>query len=260
MHGWTWSGIAALAIAAVIWVSLLGPVLRCWRTPTVGGSLLLAVATESLAALMAVLAGTEHARWLLVAAIVPLVLGLCFYLFVIARFDLRQLTAGRGDHWITGGALAISTLAAGTILAGAKALAILGGASGVLKGVALVLWVLTMLWLPVLLLAELVRPRLSYDLQRWSTVFPFGMYAAASFVVGMAAPAEAITRFARVWVWIALAVWVVVLVGTIRPRPWRRDRPGNGRAAPGRSASRGRRGGSRRLDRRSSQDGRRGRR
>ncbi len=45
---------------------------------------MLAVATESLAALMVVLAGTEHARWLLVAAIVPFVLGLCFYAFVIA--------------------------------------------------------------------------------------------------------------------------------------------------------------------------------
>ncbi len=219
MLGWTWSGIAAVAIAAVVWVLLLGPVLRHWRTPTVGGSLVLAVATESLALLTALLAATEHARWLLVAALAPFVLGLCFYVFVIARFDLRQLTVARGDQWITGGALAISTLAAGKILAGAKALAILGGGSGVLKDVALALWVLTMLWLPVLLLAELLRPRLSYDLQRWSTVFPLGMYASASFVVGTAAPAGGITRFARVWVWVALAVWAVVLVGMIRPRP-----------------------------------------
>ena len=123
------------------------------------------------------------------AALALFVLGLCFYVFVICRFDLRQLAVGHGDHWITGGALAISTLAAGKLLAGAKALAILGGGGGVLKDVALALWVLTMLWLPVLLLAEVLRPRLSYDLQRWSTVFPFGMYAAASFVVGAAAPA-----------------------------------------------------------------------
>ena len=82
-----------------------------------------------------------------------------------------------------------------------------------------------MLWLPVLLLAELLRPRLSYDLQRWSTVFPLGMYASASFVVGTAAPAGGITRFARVWVWVALAVWAVVLVGMIRPRPRHRASP-----------------------------------
>jgi hypothetical protein len=66
----------------------------------------------------------------LVAALVPCVLGLGFYGFVIARFDPRQIGVGRGDQWITGGALAISTLAAGKIVAGAKALAILGEGAG----------------------------------------------------------------------------------------------------------------------------------
>jgi Voltage-dependent anion channel len=56
------------------------------------------------------------------------------------------------------------------------------------------------------------RPRPSYDVRRWSTVFPFGMYAACSFVVGTAAPVEGISDFARVWVWVVVAVWAVVLV------------------------------------------------
>ena len=41
------------------------------------------------------------------------------------------------------------------------------------------------------------------------------MYAACSFVVGSAAHAGAITSFARVWVWIAVAVWAVVLVAML---------------------------------------------
>ena len=213
--GWTWAGIAALAIAAVIWALLLGPVLRNWKTPTVGASLLLTVATESLAVLLATLGLVKPADWLLVVALAPFVLGLCFYVFVIARFDLHQLTIGHGDHWITGGALAISTLAAGKILAGAKGLAILGGGGGVLKDVALGLWALTMLWLPVLVVAEITHPRLHYDVRRWSTVFPIGMYAACSFRVGAAADAGGITTFARLWVWIALAVWTVVFVAMI---------------------------------------------
>ena len=212
--GWTWAGIAALLIAAVIWALLIGPVLRHWKTPTVGASLILTVSTESLAVLAATLAIVERTDWLLVVALAPFVLGLCFYAFVISRFDLRQLVVGHGDHWITGGALAISTLAAGKLLAGAKALAILGG-GGVLKDVALGLWVLTMLWLPVLLVAELVWPRFEYDVRRWSTVFPFGMYAACSFVVGAAAHAGGITSFAQVWIWIALVVWAVVLAAMI---------------------------------------------
>ena len=129
MLGWTWAGIAALAIAAVVWALLLTPVLAYWRTPTDGSSLVLAVATESLAALAALLAASERADWLLVIALAPFVLGLGFYVFVIARFDLRQLTVARGDHWITGGALAISTLA-GKLLVGAKALGILGAGVG----------------------------------------------------------------------------------------------------------------------------------
>jgi tellurite resistance protein TehA-like permease len=81
--------------------------------------------------------------------------------------------------------------------------------------VSLGLWALTMLWLPVLLLAEALRPRPGYDVRRWSTVFPVGMYAACSFAVGKVDHATAITRFARIWVWVALAVWAVVFAAMI---------------------------------------------
>ncbi|MGO9790948.1 MAG: hypothetical protein ACLP8S_16060 [Solirubrobacteraceae bacterium] len=42
-------------------------------------------------------------------------------------------------------------------------------------------------------------------MRRWSTVFPLGMYAASSFVVGALATATAIGDF-RVWVWISAAM------------------------------------------------------
>jgi tellurite resistance protein TehA-like permease len=213
--GWTWAGIALLAIALLLWFALLAPVLRNWKTPTVGASLLLAVSTESLAVLAATLAPSEHAQWLLVCALVPLALGLGFYAVVMSRFDPRQLGTGRGDHWITGGALAISALAAGKIAAGAKALTILGGGGDFLRDLAVVLWGLAILWLPLLLLAEALRPRLHSDVSRWSTVFPLGMYATCSFVVGAVASSGAITSFARVWVWVAVAAWTVVFVATV---------------------------------------------
>jgi tellurite resistance protein TehA-like permease len=227
--GWDWAGIALLVIALALWAALLAPILTNWVTPTVGSSLVLTVSTESLAVLAAALAVGDHADWLLFAAIAPFALGLCFYAFVIARFDARQLGVGRGDHWITGGALAISTLAAGRITTGAKALAVLGNGGGALKDLSLVLWVLTMLWLPVLLLAEALRPRLRYDVRRWSTVFPVGMYAACSFIVGTAAHASGITHFARVWVWAGVAVWLVVFAAMLRRGlrlVWDEPRPG----------------------------------
>jgi tellurite resistance protein TehA-like permease len=214
--GWAWAGIAALILSFALWVALLRPVLAGWRSPTVGASLLLAVSAESLAVLSATLATPERARWLLTAALVLFGLGLVFYLLVIARFDLRQLAIGHGDHWITGGALGIAALAAGRIVAAAGALGVLGGARGAIKDMALVLWGLTMLWLVVLLVAEVRWPRLAYDERRWSTVFPLGMYAACSFAVAAAANADAILTFARVWVWIGLASWVIASAATIR--------------------------------------------
>lgn len=213
---WSWAGIAALVIALAFWLILLTPVLTHWVNPTVGVSLVLTVSTESLAVLSAALATSEHAQWLLDTAIAPFLLGLAFYGFVISRFDLRQLAVGRGDHWITGGALAISTLAAGRITLAAKALHQLHGISGTLKVVSLVLWGLTIAWLPVLLAAEVLRPRLRYDGRRWSTVFPVGMYAACSFVVGAVATAPAITDFSRVWVWVGFVVWLITFAAMIR--------------------------------------------
>jgi len=211
--GWRWAGVALLAVALGIWLVLLGPVLRHWATPTTGGSFVLAVATEALAVLAATLATSEGARWLVDAALVPFVLGLAFYAFVIARFDWRQLLIGRGDHWVSGGALAISALAASQIALAAKNVGLISATPEVAL---LVLWAAAMVWLPALLGVELMRPRLDYDIRRWATAFPLGMFASCSFAVGGAVDAPGITRFARIWVWVAFAVWLVLFAAMVR--------------------------------------------
>jgi tellurite resistance protein TehA-like permease len=213
--GWSWAGMGLLTIAFCLWLALLVPVLRSWVTPTVGASLLLTVSTESLAVLSAAISAREHTAWLLYASLAPFLLGLAFYIFVISQFDPRQLLVGRGDHWITGGALAISTLAVGRITLAAHSLHELTGLAGALKTISIVLWAVTIVWLPILLATEAMRLRLSYDLKRWSTVFPVGMYAACSFVVGAAASTSTISYFGRVWVWAGLGVWLVVLAAML---------------------------------------------
>lgn len=65
---------------------------------------------------------------------------------VLAHFDFRQLIAGSGDHWVAGGALAISTVTAGRIAVDAEHLDVSPGGRGAFKEVALVLWLLAMLW------------------------------------------------------------------------------------------------------------------
>ena len=208
--GWGWVAVALLVIALAIWLVLIGPVLRHWAVPTTGVSFILAVGTESLALLASTLAHEYRLGWLLVASLVPFVLGLGFYGFVLRSFDLRQLVSGQGDHWVTGGALAISTVTAGRIALAAERIGAADAAVDSAKVVALVLWLLTMIWLLPLVAAEIRYPRLHYGVRRWSTVFPVGMYAACSFIVGEVVSAEPIIEFARVWVWIAVAVWLVV--------------------------------------------------
>ena len=59
--------------------------------------------THSAQALPCTTAGSTSYRLVSVAA-VALVLGLAFYVFTAARFDLRQLVTGYGDHWLVGSA------------------------------------------------------------------------------------------------------------------------------------------------------------
>jgi tellurite resistance protein TehA-like permease len=98
-----------------------------------------------------------------------------------------------------------------------QSLGALGGHTGAIEGVALGLWIAAIVWLPVLVAAEVLRPRLGYDVRRWATVFPVGMYAACSFIVGDAADVALITDFARLWVWVAVLVWAVVAAAMIQP-------------------------------------------
>jgi tellurite resistance protein TehA-like permease len=192
------------------------PVLRHWTTPTVGVSFIIGVATDGVALLSATLAVPYHARWLLTVAIFLLLLGLAFYVFTLSRFDLRQLLNGHGDHWIAGGALAISALCAGAITGAIRALGLFDQLHGVFRIGTLVLWCLAMAWQIPLFITEAVRPRLTYDVRRWATVFPFGMYAACSFTTGQVTGITGITTFGRVWTWVAFAITLLVFAGLFR--------------------------------------------
>lgn len=219
------AGAVLLAVGLSLWLVLLPVVLKTWQTPNSGVSFMVAVATESLAALAAALAASEHAPWLLDCACAALLVGGALYVVVLVCFDLRQLRVGSGDQWISSGALAISALAAGQVTLSAGRLGVLATATGALRVVSLVLWGLASAWLPALVFAEVVRPRLVYDLRRWSTVFPLAMYAACSLVVARAARAPVLADLGRVWVWIGVAAWLWVCAAMLAAtcRPWRRS-------------------------------------
>jgi tellurite resistance protein TehA-like permease len=194
---------------------LVGPALRRWYAPGPAAALMLPVATQALSALAGQLGAIEHLRWLIVAALVLFAAGLALYAFAITRLRPRELVTGRGEHWVAGGALAISSLAAGRIVLAAQHLGFLGGFVGALKVVLAAVWIASIAWLPVLVASEIRWPRLRYDERRWATVFPLGMYSACSFMTGAALGATAISEFARVWAWVALAAWAAIAIGAL---------------------------------------------
>ncbi len=199
---WRTVAICLLILAFVAWGALMsvGPSLSRRRVD--GSAFLLVVAPQALSTLCAELSSP---RWLRVPAVALAALGIVIYPFVLVRFDLGTLRHGDGDQWVAGGSLAISALAV------AELARLLGG---FLRTLALVVWVPGILWLVVLVISELRWPRVRYRGQRWATVFPLGMYATCSFAVSSAARVGGIVDFARVWVWVAVAGWVLIAAGT----------------------------------------------
>jgi tellurite resistance protein TehA-like permease len=153
--------------------------------------------------------------WLAAASVVVAAVGVALYPFVLARFDLRNLRRGEGEHWVAGGSLAICSLAFAEIASAAGRISSLHSSVRLWRDIALALWVLAMLWLPILIACELRWPRWRYSDSRWVTVFPLGMYAVCSFQLASATSTAGIADFARIWTWVAVAAWLAVSAGLI---------------------------------------------
>jgi tellurite resistance protein TehA-like permease len=208
---------AALLVLAVAGLAgLLWPVLKHWGTPTTGTSFLLSVAAQGIAVLAATLAASYRLGWLLVAGGLACLAGLVAYVVVAWRFDVRTIGSGPGDQWVGGGVLAIATLAVAKIAAAAAVVSGFGGWHDPLSATALAIWCLAMVCVIPLVVSEFTRPRLSYHVLRWATVFPLGMYAACSFAVGLDTGIGGITEFGKVMTWVAVAVTATLLVGLAR--------------------------------------------
>ncbi|MGZ3100967.1 tellurite resistance/C4-dicarboxylate transporter family protein [Streptomyces sp. H72] len=208
---------ALLALAALLWPALLFLVVTHWGRRMPGAVFLGCVATEGLAVLGATLSATTSTPWLAHASLVPFFLGIVLYLVALFRFDLRQVARGAGDHWVAGGALAISALAGAKLLAAAGTGMYLWNEddSAVLHDLTVFLLALDLAWYAVLLAAEIAWPRIRYDVRRWSTVFPLGMTAAATLSVAAAVDAPWLDAPGQVLLWIAVAAWLAVAAGAV---------------------------------------------
>ena len=216
LQGWQPPAVVLLIVAAVLWPPLLWIVVRHLRPNMQGAVFLVCVATQGLVTLAATLAAALPAHWLLVPALVLFVLGLVLYVDAMRHFDFTAVRNGAGDHWVAGGALAISALACAKLLAGGSTSGGWTWAASVhdtLRVIALILLALAWCWYAVLVVAEIRWPRPRYDVRRWATVFPMGMTAVATIEVAKATGWKWLTDPGHVLVWIGAAAWLLTFVG-----------------------------------------------
>ena len=250
------SGAIARAIAEVLFavglglsILILGEVAkehgrRGGNQPR-GEWLLTVVATEGLAILGARIAGLRHLPGLHATTTVLWLAGGLAYFIVGSllvrraaepRFGLADITP---DWWIVMGAPAIWCTAA-VAVTGAHP-----GTAG--AAAAAVAWGLASLMLIVIATTDALRARrfgIRFTPERWTMVFPLGMYCVASWGLGRSLYAGWLADLARVWLWVALGAWATVAVGELRhllvgewsgikpkprpeqPPPYRRHRAG----------------------------------
>jgi tellurite resistance protein TehA-like permease len=221
-------GTIQLAIAAgllacgwVLWVMILGEIAaehgRRGGTQPRGEWLLAVVATEGLAILGTRIAALEQLSVLHAAAAALWIAGGVAYVFIGAllarrasqpRFGLADVSP---DWWIVMGAPAIFCVAAVKVT-GAQP-----GTTG--AAVAVVAWAFATLMLIVIAVADVLRTRRlgrRFTPERWTMVFPLGMYSVASWNLGKSLQAAWLTDIGRLWLAVALGAWAAVAFGELR--------------------------------------------
>jgi|SRR5579884_709804 len=198
-------GLWALAVACWIGLALARPAVGEPR----GSTLLVPVATESLAVLATPLA-QRFGLLLERVALAFWLLGLALYPVVVVAIGraLRRSRAFRPDLWVVMGCLAIATLAAAQLA--------VDGAGRWVREAAVATWVVATAWIVPLLVAELRRADWRYDGARWAFVFPLGMYGVACEALARAEGLAALRRVAVAALAVALVAWTLTVLGLLR--------------------------------------------
>ncbi|MFE2303721.1 tellurite resistance/C4-dicarboxylate transporter family protein [Streptomyces sp. NPDC059445] len=214
--GWRTLAEVLLALSAVLWPVLLLTVLRHWRRRMAGEVFLVCVATQGLSVLGSTIAAEVGSDWLAHAAMTLFWVGVALYAVSFANFDPREVRKGAGDHWIAAGALGISALAGAGLVVAHDVNPYLwnNDDQGVLRATTGALLVLDLVCYFLLAVAEVVWPRPRYDVRRWSSVFPMGMSAVATLAVSAALDVFWLKGTGQVLLWIAVAAWLLAVVGT----------------------------------------------
>jgi len=159
-------------------------------------------------------------------------IGLALYGIFITLFAQRLFFSGVDAQdlhpilWVVMGAAAISTNAGAALILTDSPMPFLQALRPFVDGATLTMWAWGTWWIPLLILFGLWkhgvrRVPLSYTPLFWSLVFPFGMYAAASLRLSVAASFPPLRLISSTMAWVALAAWGLTAAGLLLH--WRRE-------------------------------------
>lgn len=154
-------------------------------------------------------------------------LGLILYGIFVTLFSYRVffLEMGLDDYtpqmWVIMGASAISANASSGLDLADPVITVLSEVHPFVDSMALLTWAWATWWIPLLVVIGVWRHwihkvPLAYDPRQWSIVFPLGMYTVATYQLSLAAEFEPLHQISHVMVWVAVAVWVSLIIGLFR--------------------------------------------
>ena len=158
--------------------------------------------------------------WLAGGALYLWIMTLIFYRYMFVVMTPEDFAP---TDWINMGAAAISALAGATLVQHAGLSPLVGEVVPFAKGLTLVFWAIATWWIPLLLVLGAWRTLISglpiaYGALDWGGVFPLGMYSVSTYSLMEILDAPFLAGLSMAFTIIALAAWLLTLLGFVVSR------------------------------------------